>query len=44
MSELYKPLDTVTASATEEEEDVFFIWIQLEVEFNNRCQAINPAT
>ena len=28
----YKSLDTVTASATEEEENVLFIWIQLEVE------------
>ena len=38
-----KSLDTVTASATEEEENVLFIWIQLEVEFNNGCQPINPA-
>src|SRR5699024_6125297 len=30
----YKSLDTVTASAAEEEENVLFIWIQLEVEFN----------
>ena len=39
----YKSLDTVTASATEEEENVLFIWIQLEAEFNNGCQPINPA-
>ena len=39
----YKPLDAVTSSATEEKKDVLFIWIQLEVEFNNRCQTINPA-
>ena len=38
-----KPLDTVTASAAEEEENVFFIWIQPEVEFDNGCQPINPA-
>ena len=39
----YKPLDAVTSSATEEKKDVLFIRIQLEVKFNNRCQAINPA-
>ena len=39
----YKSLDTVTASAAEEEEYILFIWIQLEVEFHNGCQPINPA-
>ena len=39
----YKPLDTVTASATEEEENVLFIRIQLEVEFHNGCQPVNAA-
>src|SRR5699024_8993285 len=39
----YKPLDAVTAPAAEEKKNVLFIWIQLEVEFNNRCQTINPA-
>ena len=38
----YKPLNAVTSSAAEEKKDILFIWIQLEVEFDNRCQAINP--
>lgn len=38
----YKPFDAVTAPAAEKKKNVFFIWIQLEVEFNNRCQTINP--
>ena len=38
----YKPFDAVASSATEEKKDVLFIRIQLEVEFNNRCQTINP--
>ena len=38
----YKPLDAVTASASEEKKDVFFIWIQLEAEFHNGCPSINP--
>lgn len=38
----YKALDAVTAPAAEEKKNVLFIWIQLEVEFNNRCQTINP--
>ena len=37
----YKPLNAVTAPAAEEKKNVLFIWIQLEVEFNNRCQTIN---
>lgn len=39
----YKPFDAVTASSTEKEEDILFIWIQLEVEFHNGCQPINAA-
>ena len=38
----YKPLDTVTAPAAEEKKDVLFIWIQLEAEFHNGGQPINP--
>ena len=39
----YEPLDAVTAPSTKQEEDILFIWIQLEVEFHNGCQSINPA-
>ena len=30
----YKPFDAVTASSAEQEEDILFVWIQLEVEFH----------
>ena len=38
----YKPLDAVTAPATEEKQNILFMWIKLEIKFNNRCQPINP--
>ena len=37
----YKPFDAVTASSAEQEEDILFVWIQLEVEFHNGCQPVN---
>ena len=39
----YKPFDAVTASSAEQEEDILFVWIQLEVEFHNGCQPVNAA-
>ena len=39
----YEPFDAVTASSTEKEEDILFVWIQLEVEFHNGCQPVNAA-
>ena len=35
----YKPFDAVTASSAEQEEDILFVWIQLEVEFYNGYSA-----
>ena len=43
ISELVQRLDAVTAPSTKQKEDILFIWIQLEVEFHNGCQSINPA-
>ena len=40
----YKPFDAVTASSTKKEEDILFVWIQLEVEFHNGCQPVNAAS
>ena len=39
----YKPFDAVTASSAEQEEDILFVWIQLEVKFHNGCQPVNAA-
>ena len=39
----YKPFDAITASSAEQEEDILFVWIQLEVEFHNGCQPVNAA-
>ena len=39
----YEPLDAVTASSAKQEEDILFIWIQLEVKFHNRCQPVDSA-
>ena len=39
----YEPLDAVTASSAKQEEDILFIGLQLEVEFHNGCQPIDPA-
>ena len=38
----YKPFDAVTASSAEQEEDILFVWIQLEVKFHNGCRAADP--
>lgn len=38
----YESLDAVTASSAKQEEDILFVWIQLEVEFYNGCQPVNP--
>ena len=39
----YEPLDAVTASSAKQEEDILFIWIQLEVKLHNRCQPVNSS-
>ena len=39
----YKPFDAVTASSAEQEEDLLFVWVQLEVKFHNGCQPVNAA-
>ena len=39
----YKPFDAVAASSAEQEEDILFVWIQLEVKFHNGCQSVNAA-
>ena len=39
----YKPFNAVTASSAEQEKDILFVWIQLEVEFHNGCQPVNAA-
>ena len=36
-----QPFNAVTASTAEQEEDILFVWIQLEVEFHNGCQSVN---
>ena len=36
-----QPFHAVTASTAEQEEDILFVWIQLEVEFHNGCQPVN---
>ena len=36
------PFAAVTAPYAEQEKDILFIWIQLEVEFHNGCQPVNP--
>lgn len=36
-----KPFDAVTTSSAEQEEDILFIWIQLEIELHNGCQPVN---
>ena len=39
----YKSFDAVTAPSAEQEEDILFVWFQLEVEFHNGCQPVNAA-
>ena len=39
----YKSFDAVTAPSAEQEEDILFVWVQLEVEFHNGCQPVNAA-
>ncbi len=38
-----QPFNAVTASTAEQEEDILFVWVQLEVEFHNGCQPVNAA-
>ena len=39
----YKSFDAVTAPSAEQKADILFVWIQLKVEFHNKCQSVNAA-